>query len=260
MKWIDKSSVSMNKPGKPGDQDSLRLHVFMARCGVGSRRHCEELIKEGRVAVNGEKVTLLGVKVRESDRIELDGKMLSPVKEKFYIALHKPPGYLCSNYDKLDRPLALELIRFPLPTRLFHVGRLDFLSSGLIFYTNDGEFAQSVSHPSGQIQKVYKVHTFETVTEEALGQYKKGVEIEGQKYRLHSYRRIGDRMCLVTLVEGKNREIRKVLTYLGYRIKWIHRTRIGIVSIRGIEPGAWRFLTHDECEWFISLKKPKFKQ
>ncbi len=233
----------------------LRLQVYLARCGVDSRRKCEQLIREGRVRVNDVPIDQQGVKVREGDRVTLDGKELRPVALRIYLALHKPPHYLCANTDPLGRPLASDLFAGEIGTRLFHVGRLDFLSSGLIFYTNDGEFARIVAHPASGVEKEYQVRTGEVIPDGMLDSYREGVEVEGETYRLKRFRRTGDREALLVLQEGKNREIRKVFAHFGLTVHRIHRVRIGHVTIRGIEPGRFRPLSPEEIRGFMGIGK-----
>jgi 23S rRNA pseudouridine2605 synthase len=222
----------------------------MARCGIGSRRRCEEYIREGRVKVNGVPARL-GTKVRSSDRVSLDDRPLSPETHKAYLAVHKPAGYLCSNSDSRGRPLVVDLLQ-DVPLRLFHVGRLDFRSSGLIFYTNDGDFAKIASHPSSGIEKEYRIESKTPIPEEILLEYKRGLTIEGQKYHLKKYRYKTARTVILTLVEGKNREIRRVFQYSRLNLSRIHRTRIGCVTIRGLPPGGYRMLSRGEVSWFFN--------
>ena len=231
--------------------------MYLARCGVGSRRHCEELIRQGRVAVNQETVSLQGLKVGEGDRVSLDGKALSPISQTIYLALHKPSGYLCANEDSQGRPLASELFAGRVNTRLFHIGRLDFLSSGLIFYTNDGQFARLVSHPSSGIEKEYLAETRESVPESLLQRYQAGIRVEGEIFRLRRYAYRSRRTVLLTLVEGKNREIRKVFQNSRLTIRRIQRTRIGCVSLRDLPLGAFRRLTAAEVRWFFKRAQEK---
>jgi 23S rRNA pseudouridine2605 synthase len=234
--------------------DKIRLQLFMARSGAGSRRKCEEFIAEGRVRINGRRVTTQGSKVTEEDQITLDGKILHTVKKKVYLAVHKPTRYICSNSDDRNRPLTSDLFKDAVNVRLFHVGRLDFLSSGLIFYTNDGEFSRLVSHPSSGIEKVYSVESKNEIPDAVLESYLKGITIEGVKYKLKSYSRKSANSVHFTLEEGKNREIRHVFSHFHLTVKRIHRVRIGIVTIRGIPPGAYRFLSQKEIMWFKKLK------
>ena len=224
----------------------------MARCGVGSRRACETYIREGRVTVNGQ-IAELGSKVTSSDRVALDDRQLHPEKEQVYLAINKPAGYLCSNSDSRGRPLLLDLLQ-DVPQRVFHVGRLDFRSSGLIFYTNDGNFAKTVSHPSSRIEKEYQVETKNPFPEEFLSQYKRGLNIGAERYRLLKYEYKTPRKVVLTLVEGKNREIRRVFEHFGFFPSKIHRVRIGCVRIRGIPPGGYRLLSRKEVAWFFSFR------
>ncbi len=165
--------MSRSEPGVSA-KDTIRLQVFLARCGLGSRRGCETLIHHGRVAVNGAPVTQLGTKVSPGDSVTLDGKVVVPSAKRTYIAVHKPREYLCANSDPQGRPLVSQLFSSAIRARLFHVGRLDFLSTGLILYTNDGEFSKLVSHPRAGIEKEYLVETGRVIDDEFLHQYSRG--------------------------------------------------------------------------------------
>jgi len=233
--------------------DKIPLQLFMARSGAGSRRKCEEFIAEGRVRINGRTVTAQGSKVSEEDQITLDGRTLHQVKKKVYLAVNKPTRYICSNSDDQNRPLTSDLFKDAVNIRLFHVGRLDFLSSGLIFYTNDGEFSRLVSHPSTGIEKVYSIHSKNEIPDAVLENYLNGITIEGVKYKLKSYYRKTAYNVLFTLEEGKNREIRHVFSHFQLTVKSIHRVRIGIVTVKGIPSGAFRFLSQKEIMWFKKL-------
>jgi 23S rRNA pseudouridine2605 synthase len=222
----------------------------MARCGVGSRRACESYIREGRVTVNG-RTAELGTKVVPSDRVVLNKRKLHLETEKVYLAVNKPVGYLCSNSDSRGRPLVLDLLQ-NIPQRIFHVGRLDFRSSGLILYTNDGDFAKTVSHPSFNIEKEYQVETKRPFPEEVLLRYRKGLRIGAESYRLRKYQYKTPRRIVLTLIEGKNREIRRVFEHFGYFPRKIHRIRIGCVHVRGIPTGGYRPLSRQEVSWFYA--------
>lgn len=228
--------------------EPLRLQVYLARCGLGSRRHCEEFIRAGRVSING-RVAELGSKVNPRDRVTLDRKSVVPESTKVYLAVNKPPGVLCTNSDPQGRPLVHDLLP-NVAERTFHVGRLDLQSSGLIFYTNDGAFAEAVAHPSAGIEKEYAVESKQPFPEAGLREYRNGLEVGGERYRLTRYLYKTPRKVVLTLVEGKNREIRKVLTALGVDIRKIHRIRIGCVHLRGIPPGGYRPLSKKEVRWF----------
>lgn len=240
---------SANRDSK-GRGAPIRLHVFMARSGVASRRRSEELIAEGRVRVNGKQVTEQGHTVEATDLVTVDGKPIRPTKRLVYVALHKPPQYLCSASDPEGRPLALDLLRPAYPMRLHSVGRLDFLSSGLMFFTNDGEFTRKVSHPSSEVEKEYLVRTGKPLPDELLERFVAGVEVEGVQYRIKSYRRKNSHSAYLVLVEGKNREIRRVFHHMNLDPKRVHRVRIGPVKLGDLPSGRFRALTAREIAWF----------
>ena len=234
----------------------IRLQLYLARSGIGSRRRCENYISEGRVKVNGAVVREKGVKVRPLDRILFDGKPVSPQQVNRYIALHKPPRYICSSDDPEGRALALDLLTPHFEERLYNVGRLDFMSEGLILFTNDGEFARKAGHPSSEIEKEYVVYSSEKIdeasTKKALENAKRGVEIDGVRYRIEDYA-IGNSTTLrIILIEGKNREIRRICKEFGIALQRLVRTRIGPISLEGIPFGAYRNLSTREVAWFLN--------
>jgi 23S rRNA pseudouridine2605 synthase len=230
--------------------EPIRLQVFLARSGVASRRASERLIASAAVTVNGETVTQLGTKVLPDDDVRVDGRRVRIEERNVYVALNKPPRYLCSAGDPEGRPLAGTLLQPHFTERLFSVGRLDFLSSGLIFYTNDGEFARAVAHPSQRVEKEYRVEAQKPIPEELLKQYQDGIVVEGESYRLESYRYKTPRSVRLTLVEGKNREIRRVFAHWRIGVRKIHRIRIGIVQLGELPSGQYRPLTQKEVSWF----------
>jgi 23S rRNA pseudouridine2605 synthase len=229
----------------------IRLQVYLARAGLGSRRACEDFIREGRVTVNGQGMIRMGSKVGPDDIVAVDGRRVKPTQGLSYIALHKPQGFICANSDPHGRPLASDLFAPAIKERLFHVGRLDFLSTGLIFYTNDGEFARLVSHPGSRIEKEYLVEAARPIEEAFLEHYKRGIRVGDTLYRCAAYSRKSERSALLTLLEGKNREIRNVFTSRNIRLKRVHRIRIGTVTLKGIAPGRFRKLTQREVRWFF---------
>ncbi len=235
----------------PPAQRGVRLHLYMARCGVGSRRRCEQIIASGSVSVNGRPVTRPGTRVVDGDVVTWKGRRISPVRRRVYIALNKPARTLCANHDERGRPLAIDLLKGAVDTRLFHVGRLDFLSTGLIFYTNDGEFARIVAHPSSRVRKEYVVDTVQPLTDEQLDRYRTGVRGERGRYRLVDWKRLDPRRVILVLEEGRNREIREVLRLFGVQARRVHRSRIGPVTVRGLAPGQFRHLSAREVAWFL---------
>lgn len=229
----------------------------MAQCGIGSRRKCEEYIREEKIRVNGRIITTPGFKVSQTDIVYFEKQRIIPVKEKIYIALYKPAGYLCSHTDQFKRPLAEELFKNIVKQRLFHVGRLDYLSSGLIFFTNDGEFAYHITHPSFEIQKEYIVKTRKKISESLLIKYQQGLRIENKTYLLKEFQYITPFKVKLTIAEGQNREIRRVFRYFNIPVKGIHRVRIGIVELSPLQPGEFRHLSRKEVTWFFQEKNDK---
>lgn len=232
----------------------MRLQAYMAKCGVASRRACEKYIKEGRVKVNNQKVTRLGTQVNECDIIKFNDVIIKPENKLIYIVVNKPEGYLCAKKDKWSRPLVDDLFVDSIDQRLFHVGRLDYNSSGLIFYTNDGDFARFVTHPSSEIEKDYIVYTKVKIPDLILKRWLQGLEYNGQKYKLKRYRLLSPKKVLLTLTEGKNREIRKIFEQAEIEVNRLNRIRIGIVTLKNIKRGKYRHLNRNEVEWFLQNK------
>lgn len=235
-----------------------RLQVFMASCGVGSRRKCEEVIAEGRVAVNGTTIVRQGEKIDPaSDVVTLDGKRLTESSGHLYLALNKPPGFICTNEDPLGRPLALDLFgSIAHKNRLFSVGRLDFTSSGLILFTNDGEFAREVAHPSSGIEKEYLVETRQPLSRELLDGFRAGLTYRGVRYRIERYSMKGSTRAAIVLREGKNRELRNLFAARRVQVRKIHRIRIGTLTLGSLSPGEFRFLARKEVARLLESRAP----
>ena len=224
----------------------LRLQTYLAHAGVASRRAAEKLILEGRVSVNGRIVTVLGEKVRPGDAVALDGTPVRPEERLLYLALHKPRGYLCSSRDPLGRPLARDLFDRDIRERIYNVGRLDYLSSGLVIFTNDGNFAAGISHQSAGIEKEYLVEAAGPVPDTAIEAFRRGITIEGVRYRAEKIERFGRHSLKIVLVEGKNREIRRVFSHFHLHPERLHRVRVGPVQIGDLAEGSSRPLTEEE--------------
>ena len=233
---------------------SVRLHVYLAQCGVGSRRTCETYMADGLIAVDGAIVTQPGSRVTGTERITFRGKRVLPEKRKRYVALNKPPGFLTSSFDPEGRPLAMALLERRYKERLFHVGRLDFDSSGLIFFTNDGEFARVVTHPSSGIEKEYLIESPNILERTVLMGFVNGVRYQGSLYRIDSFELKNPHRALLRLHEGKNRELRELFRSAGYRIRKLHRIRIGNVRLGDLSSGEHRELSEREINWFLKGK------
>lgn len=235
----------------------IRLQAYMAKCGVGSRRSCEELIKQGRVMINNKVVREMGVKVGADDVVQVDHETIEPETRKYYIALNKPRGYVCTNYDPNEEKYARDLIDIADNRLLFNVGRLDKDSNGLIIFTNDGDFANKMMHPRYEVEKEYIVKLDRDVVIADLNRALDGIYIDMPRpYRIRRYDLIPrtKQFVKITLIEGKNREIRKIFSYLGYDVKSLTRIRIGGVKLGTLEPGQYRDLTREEVSMLLSGK------
>jgi 23S rRNA pseudouridine2605 synthase len=233
----------------------VRLQKFLADAGVASRRAGEQFILDGRVSVNGQTVRLLGSKVDPlHDRVVVDGK---PVRAKklLYLALNKPRGCVCSRQDELNRPTIYELLPREWNT-VQTVGRLDYNSEGLIFLTNDGQFALRLTHPRYGVRKKYLATVEGEVTPAMLEVFKRGVFHEGERLRALGARVISgthDRSVVeVELGEGKNREVRRLFESQALTVKKLQRTQIGRIRLGELKPGKWRTLNAVEIKTLIS--------
>ncbi|MBS7241151.1 pseudouridine synthase [Treponema sp.] len=233
----------------------MRLQQYMARCGVASRRASEEIIISGRVTVNGELVTTLGTKVSAKDEVCVDGKKIALEETKRYIILNKPAGYVCSSSDEKGRPIALDLLKEKYSERLYNVGRLDMFSCGLIIYTNDGDFAARLSHPSAELEKEYIVDTSTAMPRELADDFMKGVRIDGIFYKCIDARELNSHRMRIVLAEGKNREIRRVFESREVGIRSLMRIRIGCVGVGDLQYGQFRELSQDEVKALLKLCK-----
>ena len=234
--------------GKRGQRSGTRLQVFLAHAGLASRRAAEGIIAAGRVSVNGVVVSAQGSKVFPGDTVLVDGKPLQAESRRCYLALNKPPGYICSSSDPQGRPLALDLLPREKNQRLYNVGRLDFLSCGLIFFTNDGDFAARLGHPGSGLEKEYIVEATGHIPDETALAFERGITIEGEYYRAHTVQRMGSRALRIVLIEGKNREIRRVFSHFHLHPSRLRRVRIGPVKLGSLAEGASRPLTKQELE------------
>ncbi len=227
-------------------ESQTRINAFLARAGLGSRRGVEELVRSGRVSVNGELITSLATTVAESDEVRVDGRPVHPERQMLYYLLHKPPGVITTQSDPEGRPTVADLVRELIPGRVVSAGRLDLRSSGALILSNDGDFVQYITHPSNEIEKEYLVSTGDLVTEEVMEQFRRGVKIGGILYRCSQYEIRGRRTLRIVLTEGRNREIRRVLEHFNIEPLRVHRTRIGPVQLAKLRPATVRRLTPRE--------------
>lgn len=233
----------------------VRLQKFLADAGVASRRAGEQFILDGRVAVNGEIIRLLGTKVDPlHDEVTVDGKAIR-TKRKLYLALHKPRGCVCSHKDELGRPTIYELL--PKEWQIVSsVGRLDFNSEGLIFLTNDGQFALRLTHPRYGVRKKYAATVEGRVEQELLEKFTRGVFHDGDRLRAERATLVSasksQSVVELELSEGKNREVRRLFESQGLTVKRLQRTQIGKIKLGELKPGRWRALTDIEIKTLLS--------
>ncbi len=233
------------------NKKTIRLQKLLSDCGVASRRACEELIKNGSVKVNGIKAHI-GLKIDPvRDKITVKGKKIIYNNKKYYIMLHKPRGYVSTMNDEKGRKCVADLVS-DIPCRIYPVGRLDKDSEGLLFMTNDGDFANKITHPSKHIQKTYRVSIRPSISEEHLSKMRNGMNIDGEITAPAEVFVISkeERRVVIQIVifEGKNRQIRKMCEQLGLEIARLKRISIGSVKMGMLQPGKHRTLNANEMK------------
>ncbi len=233
-----------------------RLQKFLAECGVASRRKSEQIILDGRVTVNNNKVTELGVKVNDvEDIIKVDNVVVSKKKDNIYIMLHKPEGYITSVKDQFDRVTVLDLI--DLEERVFPVGRLDYETSGLLILTNDGELTYKLTHPKHEVKKVYIAKVIGSPSNKSLEQFENGLYIDGYKTAKAEVVKVNSEenytSLKITITEGKNRQVRKMCEKIGHRVVNLKRISTGNLKLGDLKKGDYRSLTIDEINYLYSL-------
>lgn len=242
-------AVNSPPPSKSA-ADGLRLQKVMANAGVGSRRHCEELITAGRVEVDGRVVAELGTKVRAEQSVRVDGVALNRARPVYYL-VNKPAGVVSTNHDPSGRTRVIDLLP-PSEERLFTVGRLDMSSEGLILLTNDGELANLLAHPRYGVEKVYQVLIAGIADAEVLTSLRRGVHLAEGVARAADARikkTIKQSTLLeIVLKEGKNREIRRMLARLGHKVLRLRRVAMANLRIGDLPPGDFRRLTQEEVK------------
>lgn len=235
-----------------------RLQKLLAQAGAASRRKAEELILQGRVAVNGRPAKLGDSADPQKDQIALDGQRLRLEGEKLYLALHKPRGFVTTMEDERGRRCVAQLVA-DVPGRVYPVGRLDKDSEGLLIMTNDGAFANAVAHPKSHVAKTYRVTLRPGVNEEQLVQISTGILIDGKmtapaKARVLEQQQ-GRAVVEIVLYEGRNREIRKMCEALGLEVARLKRTAVGPVRLAMLPQGRWRELSKEEVKALLAASK-----
>lgn len=243
--------------------NSLRLQKYLADCGVASRRKSEELIEQGKVKVNG-RVAQIGDKVNpKKDDITVSGKKIIKSKSYTYIMLHKPRGFITTMNDEMGRRCVAELVK-DVGVRVYPVGRLDRESEGLLLMTNDGEFANAMTHPTKHVPKTYRVTVRPSITDEQITALTTGIMIEDRMTAPAEVRVLTkeeSRVVLeIVLYEGRNRQIRKMCEALGLEVARLKRTAVGSVKLGMLPQGKWRELKEDEVHKLMvnaAMDRPK---
>lgn len=240
--------------------EKVRLQKHLSTCGIASRRKAEELIQAGRVRVNG-RVAALGDKVDPiRDKVTVSGKRVVAVKEKVYIMLNKPRGFVTTLNDEHDRRCVAQLVE-DVGTRVFSVGRLDRNSEGLLILTNDGEFANKLTHPSSHVNKTYRVTVAGNVDDETVVKLSTGIMLDGKKTLpcdVFVAERKADRTVVIfTIHEGRNRQIRRMCEAVGLEVLRLKRTEIAGVKLGMLPQGKWRPLNEKEMRRLTSITSAK---
>jgi 23S rRNA pseudouridine2605 synthase len=224
----------------------VRLNRFLAAAGLGSRRHCDELIAAGRVMINGRVCTDFSVQPTERDHVKVDGKLIHS-ERRLDIMLNKPAGFVSTRSDPQARDTIFDLLPPHLP-RLFNVGRLDTQTEGLLVLTNDGDLAQRLSHPRYKVEKEYEV-TLDRAWDPALApKLLHGIMLDGQRARIEKVHSVKPARLRVILRQGINRQIRRMFYEVGYEVKKLVRTRIGRLRLGDLPRGHWRPLSKSELK------------
>lgn len=236
--------------------NKVRLQKVIAEAGIASRRKAEELIVQGRVKVNGKIVTELGFKADENDKILVDNRPINAETHKEYYLINKPKGIISSASDEHNRKTVVDLI--PSKNRLYPVGRLDKETTGALILTNDGDFTHKMTHPKYELSKVYRVSIRGRLTPEIKGRLEKGVKIDGVSYQgvliddIHYNKEQNRTQFSITLFEGKNRQIRKLMDFFNVPVLKLHRYKIGSLIMEDLKIGEYRVLTKKEVKQLLN--------
>jgi 23S rRNA pseudouridine2605 synthase len=224
----------------------VRLNRFLAAAGLGSRRHCDDLIAAGRVTINGRVCTDFSVQPGERDHVKVDGKMIH-AERRLDLMLHKPAGFVSTRSDPNARDTIFDLLPPHLP-RLFNIGRLDAQTEGLLLLTNDGDLAQRLTHPRYKIEKEYEITLDRAWTAALAPKLLHGMTLDGQRARLEKIHFVKSTRLRVTLRQGINRQIRRMFYEVGYEVKRLVRIRVGRLRLGDLPRGHWRPLSKDELQ------------
>lgn len=246
-------------PRQPANtQEPMPLNKFLAHCGVASRREAVEIIKGGSVRVNGALITEPAHRVTENDRVELNGKTLSVVKNMVYILINKPRDFITTTDDPHNRKTVLQLIRNATHERVYPVGRLDRNTSGVLLITNDGDLTQRLTHPSFNVEKIYEVKLDKPLTKAHFDQILDGIILEDGEIHADALAYADERDKRIVGIEmhsGRNRIVRRMFEHFGYEIEHLDRVMYAGLTKKNVERGKWRYLNEKEIRELKYLKK-----
>lgn len=241
----------------------MRLNKFLADAGIASRRKSDELIKDGRVKINGKVVKELGTDVNvENDAVYFDGKRVKLVNTKVYYKLHKPKGYVTTASDERERKTVLDLMR-NVQYRVYPIGRLDYDTEGLLLLTNDGDMANILTHPKNNVQKTYVAHVEGVLEDNDIKKLSLGVDIGGYVTKPCSVivkeRDEKSTIIEITIAEGKNRQVKKMVEAVGKNVAFLKRVAIGDIKLGGLARGEYKTLTAKELQYLNKIRTSKLK-
>ena len=230
----------------------MRLNLYLAKCGVASRRKADEFILSGRVSINGKIVRQLGTQIKQGkDEISFDNQLLKPISDYKIILLNKPKGFITTVSDPFNRPTVMELV--PQISGLVPVGRLDFDTEGVLLLSNLGELNYRLTHPKYQIEKIYFAKLDQPVKKNTISQLQQGVDIgEKRKVRASNVTKVDSDSLKLTLHEGKKRQVKRMFQALNYRVNYLQREQFAFLNCKKMELSSWRYLTNQEIN---KLKK-----
>jgi 23S rRNA pseudouridine2605 synthase len=255
-KTMDKTAQHKAAPHEP----TMPLNKYLAHCGVASRRETVELIKAGKVKVNGQVVTEPAHKVGDTDEVKFNGKKLFVTKNLVYILLNKPKDYITTTDDPQGRKTVLDLIRQATTERVYPIGRLDRNTSGVLLLTNDGELTQRLSHPSYQVKKIYEAKLDKPLTKTDFDKIMKGLKLEDGPVTVDAlgYADSRDKSVIgLEIHSGRNRIVRRIFEHLGYDVKGLDRVMYASLTKKNVERGRWRYLSEKEIRQLKFMNKSK---
>ncbi len=236
----------------------MRLQKYIALCGYSSRRKAEELIKSGKVKVNGKTIIEMGINVNEDNIVSVDGKELSLNQKKVYYLINKPRGVICSSSDDKGRKTVIDLINTD--NRIYSVGRLDYDTTGVLLLTNDGELTNILTHPKYEVEKTYLAKIEGILTKENIMTLKNNMMIEGRKVNIVSFKvkkidkEKQSSLVEITIVEGRNHIVKKIFSSMGHDVIRLSRIRYGFLDLGNLKSGEYRELSLKEVKKLYSLK------